>query len=52
MTSEAISLSRDWPAIMAVVDDVLGQQPHLRDRLLLRLANADADDTALLQRAP
>lgn len=49
VTSEAISLSRDWPAIMAVVDDVLEQEPGLRDRLLLRLANADADDDSLLR---
>jgi hypothetical protein len=39
---EAISISRDWPAIMDAVDDVLGDDPELRDRLLLRLSNADA----------
>lgn len=47
-TAEAISISRDWPAIMMVVDDVLGQDPELRDQLLLRLANADPDDVAVL----
>lgn len=47
-TPEAISVSRDWPAIMAVVDDVLGEDPALRDRLLLRLANADPNDAGLL----
>jgi hypothetical protein len=40
---EAISISRDWPAIMSVVDEVLGDDPELRDRLLLRLSNADPD---------
>lgn len=49
---EAIRISRDWPAIMAVVEDVLGEDPGLRDRLLLRLANADPDDTALPARGP
>jgi hypothetical protein len=39
----AISISRDWPAIMSAVDDILGHEPELRDRLLLRLANADPD---------
>lgn len=47
-TLEAISISRDWPAIMSVVDEVLGEDLELRDRLLLRLANADPDDAALL----
>lgn len=46
---EAISVSRDWPAILAVVDDVLGDDLDLRDRLLVRLANADPDDAALLR---
>jgi hypothetical protein len=41
---EAISLSRDWPAILAAVDDVLGHDLSLRDRLLVRLANADPED--------
>jgi hypothetical protein len=50
-TPEAISLSRDWPAILAVVDDVLGDSPALRDRLLVRLANADPDDATLLTSA-
>jgi Histidine kinase-, DNA gyrase B-, and HSP90-like ATPase len=40
---EAISISRDWPAIMSVVDDVLGDDPELRDRLLVGLSNADPD---------
>lgn len=48
---EAISLSRDWPAILAVVDDVLGDDPGLRDKLLVRLANADPDDATLLTSA-
>lgn len=39
----AISISRDWPAILAAVDDTLGHDLALRDRLLLRLANADPD---------
>lgn len=47
-TPEAISISRDWPAIMAVVDKVLGDHLDLRERLLLALANADPDDAALL----
>ena len=38
---DAIRISRDWPAIMRVVDDVVGHDIELRDRLLLRLANAD-----------
>ena len=41
---EAISISRDWPAIMRAVDDVLGDDLELRDRLLRRLANADPDE--------
>lgn len=41
---QAISISRDWPAIIAVLDDVLGHDPTLRDRVLLRLANADPDE--------
>ena len=45
---EAISISRDWPAILAVVDDVLGHDLSLRDRLLLRLANADPEDIPAL----
>jgi hypothetical protein len=45
---EAISISRDWPAILAVVDEVLGFDIELRDRLLLRLANADPDDVELV----
>jgi len=49
-SAEAISVSRDWPAILAVVDDVLGADPALRDRLLLRLANADPNDASLLAR--
>jgi hypothetical protein len=49
-TLEAISISRDWSAIMAVVDDVLGADPNLRDYLLLRLANADPEDMALSTR--
>jgi hypothetical protein len=44
---EAISISRDWPAIMAAIEDVLGHDPELRDVLLLRLANADPDDSDL-----
>jgi len=47
-TPEAISISRDWPAIMAVVDKVLGDDLDLRDRLLLALANADPEDAALV----
>jgi hypothetical protein len=47
ISPEAISLSRDWPAIMSAVDDVLGDDPELRDRLLLRLANADPDHLAV-----
>ena len=47
--AEAISISRDWPAIMAVVDRVLGDDLELRDRLLLALANADPDDAVLLK---
>ena len=47
---EAISLSRDWPAILAVVDDVLGHDLSLRDQLLLRLANADPEDVPTAQR--
>jgi hypothetical protein len=43
---EAISISRDWPAIIAALDDVLGHDPYLRDTVLLRLANADPDDSA------
>jgi hypothetical protein len=43
-SAEAISISRDWPAIMRAVEDVIGQDVELRDRLLLRLANADPDD--------
>ena len=50
-TAEAISLSRDWPAILAVVDDVLGDDPELRDKLLVQLANADPDDATLLTSA-
>lgn len=38
---DAIQISRDWPAIMDAVDDVLGEDAELRDRLLLRLSNAD-----------
>jgi hypothetical protein len=45
---EAISISRDWPAIIAALDDVLGYDPDLRDTVLLRLANADPDDLALM----
>lgn len=44
---DAISISRDWPAIMAAVEDVLGDDLELRDRLLLRLANADPEDAAV-----
>lgn len=47
---EAISISRDWPAIMGAVDKVLTDDLELRDRLLLELANADPDDAALLRR--
>lgn len=47
-TPEAISISRDWSAILAVVEDVLGDEMILRDRLLTRLANADPDDVALV----
>lgn len=46
---EAISISRDWPAIMAAVDEVLGDDVELRDRLLIRLANADPADVATLR---
>ena len=46
-TFEAISISRDWSAILDAVDDVLGDDPLLRDRLLLRLANADPDEAAV-----
>jgi hypothetical protein len=48
-SSQGISISRDWPAIMRAVEDVLGSDPVLRDALLLRLANADPD--ALVERA-
>ena len=41
---EAIRISRDWPAIMRAVDDVIGDDVRLRDRLLIRLANADPDE--------
>jgi hypothetical protein len=44
---DAISISRDWPAILSVVDDVLGDDPELRDRLLVRLSNADPAALAL-----
>ncbi|MGI8729275.1 MAG: ATP-binding protein, partial [Solirubrobacteraceae bacterium] len=44
MSAEAISISRDWPAIMRAVEDVVGDDVQLRDRLLLRLANADPDE--------
>lgn len=47
--AEAISISRDWPAIMATVSEVLAQDPELRDTLLLRLANADADEIATIR---
>jgi hypothetical protein len=47
-TPEAISISGDWPAIMAVVDKVLGSDLGLRDRLLVELANADPEDAALV----
>ena len=47
---EAISISRDWPAILTVVEDVLGHDAELRDRLLLRLSNADPTDLELLGR--
>ena len=47
-TPEAISISRDWPAILAVVDRVLDDDVDLRDRLLVELANADPEDAALL----
>lgn len=40
---EAISISRDWPAIMQAVDSVLQHDPDIRDKLLLKLANADPD---------
>jgi anti-sigma regulatory factor (Ser/Thr protein kinase) len=49
-SAEAISISRDWPAIMSAVDRVLGEDMELRDRLLLELANADPDDATLLGR--
>jgi hypothetical protein len=45
---DAISISRDWPAIMAAVDDVLSHDPRLRDEVLLRLANADSEDVTLV----
>ena len=47
-TPEAISISRDWPAILAVVERVLDGDIGLRDRLLVELANADPEDAALL----
>lgn len=47
-TPEAISISRDWPVILAVVDRVLDNDVDLRDRLLVELANADPEDAALL----
>jgi hypothetical protein len=47
---DAIRISRDWPAILAVVDDVLADDLELRDRLLVRLANADPEDLQLLDR--
>lgn len=43
---EAISISRDWPVIMSVVEDVLGHDPALRDRLLLQLSNGDPEELA------
>jgi hypothetical protein len=46
LSYEAISISRDWPAILGAVEDVLGEDPVLRDRLLLRLANADPDEVS------
>jgi hypothetical protein len=48
--AQAIRISRDWPAILAVVDDVLGHDISLRDQLLLRLANADPEDLSKLGR--
>jgi hypothetical protein len=48
--AQAIRISRDWPAILAVVEDVLGYDTSLRDRLLLRLANADPEDLSALGR--
>jgi hypothetical protein len=47
-TIEAISISRDWPVILSVVGDVLSADAELRDRLLLRLANADPDEVATI----
>lgn len=44
---DAISISRDWPAIMSVVEDVLGSSPELRDRLLLALCNAQPEEQSL-----
>lgn len=43
VTMEAMSISRDWPVILNAVDAVLGDQPELRDQLLIALANGDAD---------
>lgn len=48
-TADAISISRDWPAILSVVDDVLGEDLQLRDRLLLRLVNADPAEVPLVE---
>ena len=43
-TPDAIQISRDWPAILRVVDEVISDDLQLRDRLLVRLANADPDE--------
>jgi anti-sigma regulatory factor (Ser/Thr protein kinase) len=41
---DAISISRDWPAIMRAVENVVGDDPQLRDALLVAIANVDPDD--------
>jgi hypothetical protein len=49
VTTEAISISRDWPAIMHAIEDVVGHDLELRDALLVRLANADPDEPATIR---
>ena len=36
----AVRIGRDWVAISRILGEELGHDPQLRDRLLLRLANA------------
>ncbi len=52
ITPEAISISRDWPVILDAVEAVLGDQPELRDQLLLALANGHADAVVPAEEVP